>query len=200
MTKNNLILVLTLVFVMLSMPMVNAQSYSTLTPTKDYIPTITIDNQVWCIYNLNVSTFKNGDSILQAKTPEEWVKASDKKRAAWCYYNNDPTNREKYGKLYNWYAVNDPRGLAPKGYHVPSANEWLKLSQYVSNGESFSGTKGGKRNSGGSFGGIGEEGAWWSSTIDNGSATSWYQLGTMGSVAQSLAEMGDGMSVRCIKN
>jgi uncharacterized protein (TIGR02145 family) len=76
------------------------------------------------VENLNVSTFRNGDPIPEAKTNEEWEKAGKNKQPAWCYYDNDPKNGAKYGKLYNWYAVSDPRGLAPAGWHVPSQEEW----------------------------------------------------------------------------
>ena len=48
---------------------------------------------------------------------------------AWCWYNNDSaTYAATYGKLYNWFAVNDPKGLAPTGWHVPSDAEWSTLS------------------------------------------------------------------------
>ncbi len=80
---------------------------------------VTIGNQVWMAENLNVDKFKNGDAIPQAKTNEEWQKAGEKKQPAWCYYDNNPANGMKYGKLYNFYAVNDPRGLAPEGWKIP---------------------------------------------------------------------------------
>jgi uncharacterized protein (TIGR02145 family) len=50
---------------------------------------------------------------------------------AWCYYENDAKNGVKYGKLYNWYAVNDARGLAPAGWHVPTDYEWEVLSTFL---------------------------------------------------------------------
>jgi uncharacterized protein (TIGR02145 family) len=50
---------------------------------------------------------------------------------AWCYYDNDTENGKKYGKLYNWYAVNDPRGLAPEGYHIPNDNEWKAIENLL---------------------------------------------------------------------
>ena len=92
---------------------------------------VEIGTQVWMAENLNVATFRNGDPIPQAKTAEEWAKASQNKQPAWCYYNNDPVNGKKYGKLYNWYAVNDPRGLAPAGYHIPTDAEWDTLTIYL---------------------------------------------------------------------
>jgi uncharacterized protein (TIGR02145 family) len=99
---------------------------------------IKIDSQIWMNQNLNVNTFRNGEPIPHAKSKDEWIKAVEKKQPAWCYYENDPKNGAKYGKLYNWYAVNDPRGLAPAGWHVPSDAEWTKL-------ENFLGTDAGKK-------------------------------------------------------
>jgi hypothetical protein len=93
--------------------------------------TVTIGTQVWMTKNLDVATFRNGDPIPEAKTKEEWTKAGQNKQPAWCYYDNDPANGAKYGKLYNWFAVNDPRGLAPIGYHVPTDPEWTKLTDFL---------------------------------------------------------------------
>ncbi len=100
---------------------------------------IKIGNQIWTASNLNVSTFRNGDSIPEAKTIEEWETANQKKTPAWCYYNNDPTNGSIYGKLYNGFAVSDPRGLAPVDYHVPTKAEWEILISYL--GEKKAGKK-----------------------------------------------------------
>jgi uncharacterized protein (TIGR02145 family) len=93
--------------------------------------TATIGTQIWMSKNLDVTTFRNGDTIWEAKTDEEWKKAGENKQPAWCYYDNDPKNGEKYGKLYNWYAVNDPRGLAPSGYHIASEEEWNTLANFI---------------------------------------------------------------------
>jgi uncharacterized protein (TIGR02145 family) len=85
---------------------------------------VKIGNQVWMVENLNVDKFRNGEPIPEAKTVEEWVCLEQNKQPAWCYYDNDPANGEKYGKLYNWYAVNDPRGLAPEGWKIASDRDW----------------------------------------------------------------------------
>ena len=69
---------------------------------------VKIGTQVWMTKNLNLDKFRNGDPIPKAETFEQWKKAGDNKQPAWCYYNNDPANGVKYGKLYNWYAVNNP--------------------------------------------------------------------------------------------
>ena len=95
------------------------------------IKEVKIGQQVWTTENLNVDKFRNGEIIPEAKSEEEWIEAGDNKKPAWCYYNNDPSNGTKYGKLYNWYAVNDPRGLAPEGWHIPSDKEWDVLTNYL---------------------------------------------------------------------
>ena len=87
-------------------------------------PDVQICNQVWMGCNLDVETYRNGDPIPEVQDSMQWVNLIT---GAWCYYNNDPANGAIYGKLYNWYAVNDPRGLAPDGYHVPSDEEWKEL-------------------------------------------------------------------------
>ena len=92
--------------------------------------TVNIGKQVWMTQNLNVSTFRNGDPIQEAKSAEEWKAAYDNKQPAWCYYDNDPKNGIKYGKLYNYYAVSDPRGVAPLGFHIPSVSEFKELEAY----------------------------------------------------------------------
>jgi uncharacterized protein (TIGR02145 family) len=92
---------------------------------------VKIGTQIWMAENLNVLTFRNGDSIPEAKTNEEWVKAGNESKPAWCYYANDAKNGAKYGKLYNWYAVIDPRGLAPSGWHIPNDDEWTTLENFM---------------------------------------------------------------------
>jgi len=86
--------------------------------------TQTIGTQEWTSRNLDVDRYRNGDIIPEITDPAEWVLATT---GAWCYYNNDSANGPIYGKLYNNYAVTDPRGLAPVGYHVPTKTEWETL-------------------------------------------------------------------------
>lgn len=88
---------------------------------------LTVGSDVWMTDNLDVDKFRNGDPIPEAKTLEEWEEFSYKKQPAWSYFESDAANGAKYGKLYNWYAVNDPRGLAPEGWHVASLKEWEDL-------------------------------------------------------------------------
>ena len=97
----------------------------------------TICDQDWMIKNLDVDHYRNGDPIPQVTDPIQWQNLTT---GAWCYYDHDPANDAIYGKLYNWYAVNDPRGLAPKGWHIPSHNEWTILSDCLG-GENVAGGK-----------------------------------------------------------
>lgn len=102
--------------------------------------TVKIGSQEWMAENLDVSTFKNGDPIPEAKTADEWLKAVEEGKPAWCFYANDPANGKRYGKLYNWHAVTDPRGLAPAGWHLPTNAEWTQLKVFLG-GEDVAGSK-----------------------------------------------------------
>ena len=89
-------------------------------------PIVEVCNQTWMGRNLNVSRYNNGDPIPQVTDPQEWMSLTS---GAWCWFNNDSATYESvYGKLYNWYAVNDPRGLAPEGWHVTTDQDWSDLS------------------------------------------------------------------------
>jgi uncharacterized protein (TIGR02145 family) len=181
---------------------------------------VIIGKQEWMIENLNVEKFSNGDFIAEALTNEEWEKAAKNKQPAWCYYNNDPANGKKYGKLYNWFAVNDSRGLAPKGWHIPSDAEWAQLINYLDGGyvatQKMKNTRGWLVNGtnesgflglpGGYFGDrhfglIGQFAYWWSSTEDT-SISSWnYSLSsTEGYSIRDSFPKAFGSSVRCIKD
>lgn len=89
--------------------------------------TAIIFGQEWMTENLNVNTYRNGDQILYAESPEQWASFNKQKEGCYCYFNFDAENGNKYGKLYNWYAVNDPRGLSPKGFKVSSGADLIKL-------------------------------------------------------------------------
>jgi uncharacterized protein (TIGR02145 family) len=102
-----------------------------------FYKTVVIGSQTWLAENLNADKFRNGDPILEAKTDEEWEKAGREERPAWCYYKNAEKNGLNYGKLYNWYAVIDPRGLAPEGWHIPTKDEWVEMTVYIGNQLSF---------------------------------------------------------------
>ena len=187
--------------------------------------TIKIGSQIWMAENLDVDKFSNGDLIPHAQTRKEWYEASEKGQPAWCYYENDPANSDIHGKLYNWHAVNDRRGLAPAGWHVPSNIEWHELIDFLggmatadekmksnkgwsaaSNGNNqsgFSGTPGGYRFVMGFFGRMGDSGYWWSATESKRNTKgAWYcKLDYYNSYVDSTIDLkGTGFSVRCIKN
>ncbi len=86
--------------------------------------------RAWMPRNLDVVTYRNGDTIPQVTDSAAWANATT---GAWCYYNNDPVNDTVYGKLYNYYAVIDPRGLAPQGWRVPTEDDWNALSNLIPN-------------------------------------------------------------------
>ncbi len=98
---------------------------------------VTIGTQCWMKSNLNVSRYRNGDIIPQVTDPAVWSQLTT---GAWCYYENNTANGTIYGKLYNWYAITDPRGLAPEGWHIPLNNEWDILSNYLG-GDNIAGGK-----------------------------------------------------------
>jgi uncharacterized protein (TIGR02145 family) len=99
--------------------------------------TVTICNQTWTKTNLNVTKYRNGDVIPQVTNGAQWATLTT---GAWCYYANTSSNGTTYGKLYNWYAVNDPRRLAPSGYHIPTDAEWTSLTTCLG-GEAIAGGK-----------------------------------------------------------
>ena len=185
---------------------------------------ITIGNQNWAPKNLDVVTYRNGDPIPEVQAASTW---SNLTTGAWCYYENNTANGTTYGKLYNWYAVNDPRGLAPNGYHIPTDAEWTTLTSYLggtgtaggkmkeagtshwlspntgaTNSSGFTGLPGGYRyDLTGAFYDIGAYSDWWSSSAD-GTSNAWYRaLGYNNAnlYRHSWNKQG-ALSVRCLKD
>ncbi len=188
---------------------------------------VKIGKQIWKTENLNVNRFRNGDLIPEAKTMKQWKKAGESKQPIYCHYKFDSINGSKYGKLYNWYAVSDSRGLAPKGWHIPSDAEYYELIDYLggqdiasvkmkstkgwlkngngNNESGFSGQPGGAILEG-NFGKYfwlskGKNGYWWNSN-DDGTVNAWsINLGFSVDFVGIGSELKtDGMSVRCIKD
>jgi hypothetical protein len=187
----------------------------------DY-PTVDIGGQQWMTYNLDVVNYRNGDPIPQVTDPTAWAALTS---GAWCYYNNDAANGAIYGKLYNWYAVNDPRGLAPQGWHIPTDAEWTTLGTVLggnaaaggkmkstitrwntpnwaaTNESGFAGLPGGYRLYNGTFYDVGNYGSWWSATEYN-STDAWsrdlyYNFGTL---YRPWSNKKNGLSVRCLRD
>ena len=94
-------------------------------------PETKVGNQIWMSENLKTEEFQNGDKIPEAKNFEEWGQFQERNQPAWCYFNFDPNNNDKFGKLYNWAAVHDPRQLAPKGWRIPSHTDWDILIDFL---------------------------------------------------------------------
>ena len=188
--------------------------------SNSFTQSVTIGTQVWTTKNLDAATFRNGDLIPEAKTDEEWIAAGKNKQPAWCYYENDIKNGTKYGKLYNWYAVVDARGLAPAGWHVPTDEEWTlfldrdgagkrikSTSGWLENGNGtnssgFSGLPGGCRDSDGDFSGVGYGGSWWSVSEANAKNAWGRALNYDDSNLRAYLFLRKrlGFSVRCVKD
>lgn len=188
-------------------------------------PTVTICSQVWMTKNLDVTTYRNGDAIPHVTDSTQWANLTT---GAWCYYNNDAANGPIYGKLYNWYAVNDVRGLAPAGYHVPSDAEWTNLASCLggfpaageamkeagfmhwldpnnglvnTNSSGFTALPGGFRDIDGKFRNIGGFGYWWSSEEDVTPFARNRQLHYNDSrLFSSAYREATGFSVRCLRD
>jgi len=114
--------------------------YSFQNKTSNETASVKIGTQTWTSTNLDVSTFKNGKPIPEIESPKEFYRAGLNGKPAWCYYNKNSSDRSKYGKLYNWYAVHDSNGLAPEGWHIPTDDEWAILINYLG-GSNIAGKK-----------------------------------------------------------
>jgi uncharacterized protein (TIGR02145 family) len=186
-------------------------------------PSILIGTQNWAKENLDVLTYRDGTVIPQVTDATAWAALTT---GAWCWYNNDPANGAIYGKLYNWYAVNDPRGLAPSGWHVPTNEEWTALTTLLggesvaggkmkttgatrwrslntvnTNESGFSGLPGGHRGKYGAFYDIRYDGDWWIASEDftksAGPRKLYYNLG---GANKDDANKTYGFSVRCLRD
>jgi len=181
---------------------------------------IKIGDQTWTSKNLEVSTYRNGDDIPLVEDAEKWKNLTT---GAWCYYENKTANGTTYGKLYNRYAVNDPRGLAPKGYHIPTDAEWTILINYLggvdsaesemksisnwkedsngSNTSGFAGLPGGFRSYDGDFANVGAGGYWWISSENDPDYAWYYELDNYsGGVYKDKSSKLSGFSVRCLRD
>lgn len=97
--------------------------------------TVTIAGKTWMSENLRVGRYRNGEPIPEVRDPKAW---GELKSGAWSAYDLRDENGTTYGKLYNWHAVNDPRGIAPEGWHIASDREWAELVE-ATGGEQLAG-------------------------------------------------------------
>lgn len=185
-----------------------------------FTQTVSIGAQAWTTKNLDVSMFRSGDTIPKANTKEEWIKAAENKLPACCYYRYNAAYGTEFGMLYNWYAVNDSRGLAPEGYHIPNDNEWTILENSFhgnagkkmkstsgwdeagngTNSKGFSCMPGGMCLSSG-FYGLGVRGNWWSSS-ESDTKSAWARSLNYDSDKVNRHDQSKeiGYSVRCLRD
>ncbi|HEY5593058.1 MAG TPA: FISUMP domain-containing protein [Paludibacter sp.] len=173
--------------------------YATFTDSRDgrVYNTVKIGTQTWMATELNTATFRNGDVILLATTKKGWKTAGKEKKPAMV--NN----------LYNWYAVNDHRGIAPKGWHVPTMKEWDILIDFL--GETFFLTHDKTRKLFGVYtydyeyrfedGSYNKENSsiWWWSSFDGNTLASCVLTG-MKSDLSFGSDKARGLRIRCIKD
>lgn len=199
-----------------------------LSPAADTIPAITTCSKTWMTKNLDVVTFRNGDTIAQL-TGDAWGDMIvQEPRPAWCYFNDDPANDSVYGKLYSWAAVTDPRGLAPQGWHIATYTDWINLVDSCLGGTGIAGMAlkeaefknwpdhtphcYGTNSSGlnclpgcsreGSFfpGPLGFSGHWWCGTGDSLGRPYQMWLYHVSNEVYFRSAGNDGLSVRCVKD
>jgi uncharacterized protein (TIGR02145 family) len=171
---------------------------------------VTIGSQVWMVNNLKTSKYSNGDVILTGLNDADWHFTT---AGAYSIYNNNNTNNDTYGKLYNYYSVVDKRNLCPTGWHVPNKSEYEQMINYLGGNQvayakilqggssGFNLTFGGIRDFTGAFGGMGTQATIWSSSDPR-----WYL--NLSSSSQDIAwaspysteSSNRGFSIRCIKN
>jgi uncharacterized protein (TIGR02145 family) len=109
--------------------------------TGSEIPTVTIGKQVWMAHNLGTTVFRNGESIPVFKGYEDWDAYGSKGLPACGRENFSPEDAQKYGILYNWYAVTDPRGLCPKGFRMPTEDDFIELLTFAGGDEDYDSEK-----------------------------------------------------------
>ena len=202
----------------------NNPPVSTLDFPIDYVY---IGGQFWMQKNLNVSVYANGDPIPEVQDTTQWANLTT---GAWCYYNNDPANGEIYGKLYNGYAMRDPRGLAPSGWRIPTPTDFTSLATYLggvlvaggemkqtgttywqspnygaTNSSRFTALPGGVRTFSGTFSLINEYAYFWEDDPFTPTSFSWRRLfnGNIPiyrTTSINLTSLKGGLSVRCLKN
>ena len=186
-------------------------------------PSVSICCQRWMTKNLDVDTYRNGDPIPQVTDAGEWAALTT---GAYCYYNNDSaTYAATYGKLYNGYAITDPRGLAPEGWYIPTDFEWTTVGNCLggntvagglmketgithwttpntgaTNLSGFTGLPGGSRDDGGTFDVIGNYGIWWSSTGETHSLWIYSLYYNNNVFGRSNFSKRYGLSVRCVRD
>ncbi len=185
---------------------------------------VTIGSQCWLGENLKTTRFRDGTPIPEVTDDLTWKLLQT---PALVSYDNDNANDAAYGKLYNWYAIGDSRGICPDGFHVPHHNEWNVLTKYLdpegdfaggrmkevgtehwldpntgaNNSSGFTGLPGGMRFREGQFEFLGENGLFWSTREDDDFEGYFLNLTYDSPVAfQTVIFKQSGFSCRCVKD
>jgi uncharacterized protein (TIGR02145 family) len=186
-----------------------------------------IGSQTWMTENLNTSKFRNGDVIPEAKDLDMWEEAIEEGKPMWCFFNFDKKNEKIHGKLYNWFAVIDERGLAPEGWHVPTTQEFDVLISFaggeddapfhlmaselwekdeaITNKTGFSAAPSGTLYNSGEFEDLGIWCYLWSCSPINETRFHYFEIwmdGCFGPMLDNSVEawIEEGLSVRCVKD
>lgn len=186
---------------------------------------VRIGTQVWQAQNLNTEKFRNGDPIREIRDAQAWLDAGHDRLPAWSHYDNQSSSGILYGKLYNWYAVSDPRGLCPEGWHVATKADWDTLIEYLGgektaairlkhpdswalrkksrgdNSSGFAALPGGYRYHNGGFENLEFDGYWWTST-EHDHYYAWLcdMVYSSGTVYRYFNLKDKGMAVRCVQD
>lgn len=201
------------------------------TPINDSIPEngIQIGDQIWMRENLKVKTFRNGDPIIESKSVEEWDKFYKEKIPAWTSYLWQTDNEQKFGVIYNYYAMIDPRGLAPSNWKIPTSTDFFELVEFNgganvatkklmsstlwtlgnngTNESGFDGRPGGEIWAGGIFTDINEHFAMWTNSKAQSGDLIFFGISTITETRISFSEHPlertinnrAGFYIRCIK-
>jgi len=216
--KNSILLIT----IIISLILVSCSDNKATNPSNNSSTTVTIGKQIWMTKNLNVDHYRNGDSIPEVRDLRKWDTLTS---GAWSYYENSDSLGNIYGKFYNWFAVNDPRGLSPVGFHIPSVNEWDTLIIFLggeniaagklkeagtshwnspnkgANESGFTSLPGGIRFGCGTYGDVGNGSFYWSSTDTNAMyAWGWYLSSKYNIIGKEYYAKVYGFSVRCVKD
>jgi len=176
--------------------------------------TVAIGDQCWFAENLRSDNYRSGAAIPGNLTDRQWANTT---AGAQAVFENDPKHLSTYGRLYNWYAVNDARGLCPSGWHVPTDEEWTTLTDRLGGEEvageqlktyswggakanGFSALPGGFRYHFGEFAGLGGYGFWWSSSPSGLDAWDRSLHSGNSAVGHYMYEVRRGFSVRCVRD
>lgn len=182
---------------------------------------VEIGGHIWKTKNLQTSVYRNGDSIKQIISDDLWQAETE---GAFSKYNNNDSLAEVYGFLYNWHAINDPRGLCPEGWHVATAEEWLELIEAcggndiaamrlkaeicwirqhepIQNSNGFNAIPGGNRKESGLFNGLGISSTFWSAEeISADTALAFFMNSAHSKVGSEAGHKLNALSCRCVKD